>query len=82
MISRIDELFLRSSQSEINRETTAVSPDDYRECNYLLRTTSNVLSALSHNGWITLLTHSVSHGDKQDVPKSGGRLCANFSVQY
>ena len=73
VISRLDELFLRSSQTEVGKEPTAISPDDYRECNYLLRTASNILSSLSHSGWITLLTHTLSQPDKhQDLPASEG----------
>lgn len=73
VISRIDELFFRSAQSGIDLETTTISPDDYKECNYLLRTTSNIVSALSHNGWVTLLTHTFAQVDKpQDVASEGG----------
>lgn len=45
-------------RSEAANEDLSISPDDFKECNYLLQTMSNVLSSLSHNGWITLLTHS------------------------
>ncbi|CRG84598.1 Protein dopey [Talaromyces islandicus] len=36
-----------------------VSSDDRRECHYLLQTLSNVMTALSHNGWVILLSHSL-----------------------
>lgn len=58
VISRLDLLFLQVDRSEATNEDLSISPDDFKECNYLLQTMSNVLSSLSHNGWITLLTHS------------------------
>ena len=81
VISRIDELFFRSVQSGLDTDTTTVSPDDYKECNYLLRTTSNIVSALSHSGWVTLLTHTLSQGDKhQDGLTSEGKTLAKRQV--
>lgn len=72
VIARLEELFLRSSQGDVNGETPTISPDDYRECNYLLRTMSNILSAVTHSGWVTLLTHTLSQTEKhQDVSSEG-----------
>lgn len=79
VISRIDELFFRSAQSGIDLEATRISPDDYKECNYLLRTTSNLVSTLSHGGWATLLTHPLTQADKhQDVASEGEIVPYNF----
>lgn len=37
-----------------------IDPDDRRECQYLLQTLSNLMSCLSQNGWITLVSQPVS----------------------
>ncbi|OJJ30606.1 hypothetical protein ASPWEDRAFT_46216 [Aspergillus wentii DTO 134E9] len=67
VISKLDDLFLRADHVEGDAETLAVSPDDYKECNYLLRTLSNIISTLSHNGWIILLNHTISQVDKHQA---------------
>lgn len=75
VVAKLDELFERDSTNNPAESSQTLSPDDYKECNYLLRTTSNIISTLSHNGWITLLTHTLDPNEKRpDVPKSEGRL--------
>ncbi|PYH46542.1 cellular morphogenesis regulator DopA [Aspergillus saccharolyticus JOP 1030-1] len=64
VVSRLDRLF-HANLEEQGEENQAVSPDDYRECDYLLRTISNIISTLSHNGWVTLLTQTLSQTDKR-----------------
>jgi hypothetical protein len=46
-------------ESVAGNKSGIVSSDDRRECNYLLQTLSNVMKALSHNGWVILLSHSL-----------------------
>lgn len=41
----------------------SIDSDARRECQYLLSTLSNLLSCLSHNGWVTLITQPNSHTD-------------------
>lgn len=60
VINRLDLLFSQVDQSETDKENTPVSPDDFKECNYLLQTTSKILSSLSQNGWAMFLTHPYS----------------------
>jgi hypothetical protein len=64
IISRLEELFLRTDGPETNPEGISISPDDFKECSYLFETIHNTISALSHNGWITLLTQTLSPADK------------------
>lgn len=71
---KLEELFERDTPSEGDQDNQSISPDDYKECNYLLRTVSNIISTLSHSGWIALLTQTLSEIEKRpDVPKSEGR---------
>ncbi|KAL4895103.1 Dopey, N-terminal-domain-containing protein [Aspergillus ambiguus] len=70
MISRLEELFLRENGPDTNPESISISPDDFKECSYLFETIYNTVSALSHNGWITLLTQTLSPGDKHHETKS------------
>ncbi|KAJ5387844.1 hypothetical protein N7509_010385 [Penicillium cosmopolitanum] len=74
IVLKLEELFERDTPSEADQDNQSISPDDYKECNYLLRTVSNIISTLSHSGWIALLTQTLSEIEKRpDVPKSEGR---------
>ncbi|KAH8427575.1 cellular morphogenesis regulator DopA [Aspergillus melleus] len=64
LISRLEALFLRVDQSEADTEGLTISPDDYKEGNYLLETLHSSLSAVSHNGWVALLTHTPPQVEK------------------
>ncbi|KAJ5506638.1 Dopey N-terminal [Penicillium expansum] len=69
VISNLDEL---SEPDEISEKKTinySISPDDYKECDYLLQTASNIISALSHNGWIALLTHVLGNEKRLETSK-------------
>ncbi|PTU24457.1 hypothetical protein P175DRAFT_0513436 [Aspergillus ochraceoroseus IBT 24754] len=59
VISRLESVLQRSDQSEVVDGNVIVSPDDYSECNYLLETIHNAINALSHNGWVALLTQTL-----------------------
>lgn len=72
VISKLDELFEHDTPSAVTEETNSISPDDYKECNYLLRTASNMITSLSNNGWIVLLTHTLNQSDKHDKARSEG----------
>ncbi|KAJ6160966.1 hypothetical protein N7470_004362 [Penicillium chermesinum] len=72
IVLKLDELFEHETPSAVAEETRSISPDDYKECNYLLRTASNMITSLSHNGWIALLAHDLDQTDKQDKSKSEG----------
>lgn len=73
IISKLEELFERDGLREVDGDSRSISPDDYKECNYLLRTASNIISALSHNGWLTLLTQTLAQAEKRpDASKSEG----------
>ncbi|GAQ07063.1 protein dopey [Aspergillus lentulus] len=65
VILRLENLLLRETQSEIEGDNAVISTDDYKECNYLLRTIYNILCSLSPNGWISLLTQTLNPADKQ-----------------
>lgn len=74
VVLKIEELFERDTPSEADHDNQSISPDDYKECNYLLRTASNIISTLSHNGWIALLTQTLAEMEKRpDAPKSEGK---------
>ncbi|KAJ5583270.1 hypothetical protein N7535_001890 [Penicillium sp. DV-2018c] len=62
ILSKLDEL------SEHDDQT--ISPDDYKECDYLLQTSSNIISALAHNGWATLLGHVLGNEKRPEKSKS------------
>ncbi|PYH91975.1 hypothetical protein BO71DRAFT_458677 [Aspergillus ellipticus CBS 707.79] len=64
VVSTLDRLFQRSDQLEPDAENPPLSPDDYKECSYLLQTVSNIISTLSHNGWISLFTQTLAAIDK------------------
>ncbi|KAK1143323.1 Endosome to Golgi transport protein [Aspergillus melleus] len=64
LISRLEALFLRVGQSEADTEGLTISPDDHKESNYLLETLHSSLSAVSHNGWVALLTHTPPQVEK------------------
>lgn len=68
LISRLEDLFLRATPSEA--EDLTISPDDYKEGNYLLETIHSTLSAVSHNGWVSLLTHAPPQVEKQKDVRS------------
>ncbi|KAJ5081607.1 hypothetical protein NUU61_009871 [Penicillium alfredii] len=71
VVSKLEELFERDAPSDTVDGIQAISPDDYKECNYLLRTASNIISSLSHSGWITLLNHTLGQTERRpDTSKS------------
>ncbi|KAJ5595050.1 uncharacterized protein N7459_001258 [Penicillium hispanicum] len=69
IVSKLEELFERDIPSQLANTNHSVCPDDYKECNYLLRTASNVISTLSHTGWIILLTHTMSQVERRGAPE-------------
>ncbi|KAG0158259.1 hypothetical protein PDIDSM_5772 [Penicillium digitatum] len=69
VISNLDELSEPDEIGEKNKEIYSISPDDYKECDYLLQTASNIISALSHNGWIALLTHVLGNEKRLETSK-------------
>lgn len=52
----------------VGNKSGLVSSDDRRECNYLLQTLSNVITALSHSGWVILLSHSLHPTENAGEP--------------
>ena len=73
VVSRLDRLFQRSDSLEPDTANPTISPDDYKECSYLLQTISNLISTLAHNGWISLLTQTLVQVEKhKDTPASEG----------
>lgn len=64
VVSRLEDLFWRADQTSTGGETPSICGDDYKECNYLLETIYNVVSALSHNGWVALMTETLSPVDR------------------
>ncbi|KAH1327822.1 Endosome to Golgi transport protein [Aspergillus fumigatus] len=66
VILRLENLLLRKETlSENEGDNVVISTDDYKECNYLLRTIYNTLCSLSPNGWMSLLTQTLNPVDKQ-----------------
>lgn len=72
VLSNLDELSEPDEISEKKSDKYSISPDDYKECDYLLQTASNIISALSHNGWIALLTHVLGNEKRLETSKSEG----------
>ncbi|KAJ5603949.1 hypothetical protein N7537_006905 [Penicillium hordei] len=70
VLSNLDELSEPDEISEKKTDNYSISPDDYKECDYLLQTASNIISALSHNGWIALLTHVLGNEKRLETSKS------------
>lgn len=57
-MSKLEELVNVDSNGD--KAQGLIDPDDRRECQYLLQTLSNLISCLSQNGWITLVSQPVS----------------------
>jgi hypothetical protein len=75
LISKLEELFDRDTPNEATDDNQSISADDYKECYYLLRTASNIISILSHNGWMILLSHTLSQAENRpETAKSEGRF--------
>ena len=76
VVKRLDDLFSRVDRNGLaKKEDLIISPGDYKECNYLLQTASNILSSLSRSGWAALLTRSLSHIEKHnDDSMSKGKV--------
>lgn len=75
MILRLENLLLRKETlSENEGGNVVISTDDYKECNYLLRTIYNTLCSLSPNGWMSLLTQTLNPVDKQKDGASEGQF--------
>ncbi|KAJ5164224.1 Dopey N-terminal [Penicillium coprophilum] len=70
VISNIDELSEHDGTSGKKIGNYSISPDDYKECDYLLQTASNIISALSQNGWVALLTHVLGNEKRLETPNS------------
>ncbi|PYI12754.1 hypothetical protein BO78DRAFT_357133 [Aspergillus sclerotiicarbonarius CBS 121057] len=71
VVSKLDRLFQRSDSLEPDTANPTISPDDYKECSYLLLTISNLISTLAHSGWISLLTQTLVQVEKhKDTPAS------------
>lgn len=74
IVSKFEELFERDTPSVGTGNNRSICPDDYKECNYLLRTASNIISTLSPKGWITLLSHTLGQLEKRPgTSKSDGK---------
>ncbi|KAL4988579.1 protein dopey [Aspergillus falconensis] len=71
IISKLDSVLQRGNQLGTFEGNTVVSPDDYAECNYLFETIHNSMGALTHNGWVSLLTQTmVQNSRRHDVSAS------------
>ncbi|KAJ5773269.1 Dopey N-terminal [Penicillium paradoxum] len=70
VISKLDELSEHDDTGNKNTTNQSISPDDYKECDYLLQTASNIISALAQNGWITLLNHVLGNEKRPEISKS------------
>lgn len=73
IISKLDELSEHDDPDGKNASIQSISPEDYKECEYLLQTASNIIGALSQNGWVALLTHVLGNEKRPEGPKSEGR---------
>lgn len=83
VISKLEGLLTRGTaeRGQTDRSYGSVSPDDLRECQYLLQTLSRVLSCLSHNGWVTLVSHPVSPVEKpRDASNADGKSLSDVIV--
>lgn len=47
-----------------------IDSDDQRECQYLLQTLSNLMSCLSQNGWIALVSQAVVQVEQSHEPET------------
>ncbi|KAL4869053.1 hypothetical protein BDV12DRAFT_88591 [Aspergillus spectabilis] len=65
IISKLENVLQRGNQLGTFEENNVVSPDDYTECNYLLETIHNTMSALSHHGWVVLLTQTMAQNNRR-----------------
>lgn len=82
VISKLESVLQRGNQLGSFEGNTVVSPDDYTECIYLLETMHNTLGALTHNGWVSLLTQTmVQHHRWHDASTSEGQLTA-IALEY
>ncbi|KAJ5287397.1 hypothetical protein N7478_003083 [Penicillium angulare] len=80
ILLKLEELFERDTPSSVAGDNLSIAPDDYKECNYLLRTASNVISSLSHGGWITFLNYTLGQNEKRsEAPKSEGIPRSGYS---
>ncbi|GFG12984.1 protein dopey [Aspergillus udagawae] len=84
VILRLEDLLLRETQSEHGGDNAVISSDDYKECDYLLRTIYNVLCSLSANGWMSLLTQTLNPVDKQKdgVSEDGAEFQSLHSIIF
>ncbi|KAL3471884.1 Dopey, N-terminal-domain-containing protein [Aspergillus californicus] len=71
IISKLEGVLQRGNQAGTFEGNNVVSPGDYAECNYLLETIHHTMDALTHNGWVALLTQTMSQNNRrQDVSSS------------
>lgn len=83
IVSKLEEMFERDTPGETARDNQSISPDDYKECYYLLRTASNIISILSHNGWMILLSHTLGQTENRpDTAKSEGKVRLSPNRRY
>lgn len=70
IVSKLEELVNVDGNGE--KRQGLIDPDYRPECQYLLQTLSNLMSCLSQNGWITLVSHSVSQAEhhEPETPES------------
>lgn len=79
IISKLEGVLQRANKLGNFEENTVVSPDDYTECNYLLETIHNTLGALTHNGWVALLTQNMIQSNRRnDVSVSEGESATAY----
>ncbi|KAE8556259.1 hypothetical protein EYB25_000960 [Talaromyces marneffei] len=64
IVSKLEELVNVDGNGE--KRQGLIDPDYRPECQYLLQTLSNLMSCLSQNGWITLVSHSVSQAEHHE----------------
>ncbi|KAL6234707.1 protein dopey [Aspergillus navahoensis] len=71
IISKLESVLQRGNELGTFEGNTVVSPDDYAECNYLFETIHNIMGALTHNGWVSILTQTMAQNSRRhDVSAS------------
>ncbi|KAL4887184.1 protein dopey [Aspergillus karnatakaensis] len=65
IISKLEKVLQRGNQLGKFEANNVVSPDDYTECNYLLETIHHTMSALTHHGWVALLTQTMAQSTRR-----------------
>ncbi|KAE8153415.1 Dopey, N-terminal-domain-containing protein [Aspergillus avenaceus] len=65
VVSRLETVLSRDESPDTTQTGLSISPDYYKECNYLLETLHHIISVITHNGWVALLTQPLLQGDRQ-----------------